>query len=43
MAKVILEQKLAALGELGAFEIDSAAYDGPTFAGASDNAQTAIK
>ena len=43
MAKVILEQKLAALGELGGFEIDSAAYDGPTYAGASDNARDAIK
>lgn len=43
MAKVILEQKLASLGKLGDFEIDSAAYDGPTYAGASDDARAAIK
>lgn len=43
MAKVILEQKLTALGEFHKFEVDSAAYDGPTFAGASDNAWAAIK
>jgi protein-tyrosine-phosphatase len=43
MAKVILEQKLKAIGESHKFEIDSAAYDGPTYAGASINAQEAIK
>ncbi len=43
MAKVILEQKLKALGKLDRFEIDSAAYDGPTYPGASDNAREAIK
>lgn len=42
MAKVILEQKLTSLGEFG-FEVDSAAYDGPTYARASDNARAAIK
>jgi protein-tyrosine-phosphatase len=43
MAKVILEQKLQALGSLDRFEIDSAAYDGPTYPVASDNAREAIK
>ena len=43
MAKVILEQKLVALGKLDSFEVDSAAYDGPTLAGASENAMAAIK
>jgi protein-tyrosine-phosphatase len=43
MAKVILEQKLKASGKLDEFEVDSAAYDGPTFAGASDKARAAIK
>lgn len=43
MAKVILQQKLKALGKLDMFEVDSAAYDLPTYAGASDNARAAIK
>ena len=43
MAKVILEQKLKALGKLPEFEIDSAAYDGPTFNGASSHAKEALK
>ena len=43
MAKVILEQKLSAIGLGEKFEIDSAAYDGPTSQGASTNAREAIK
>lgn len=43
MARVILEQKLKAIGKFDGFEVDSAAYEGPTFAGASDNARAAIK
>lgn len=43
MAKAILKQKLKAKGELGKFVVDSAAYDGPTYPGASDNARKAIK
>ncbi len=43
MAKVILKQKLKAIGQLDKFEIDSAAYDGPTDPSASSNARGAIK
>ncbi len=43
MAKVILEQKLKALGKLDRFVIDSAAYDSPTYPGASSNSREAIK
>lgn len=43
MAKVILEQKLKAIEQLDKFEVDSAAYDGPTSPGASSNAREAIK
>lgn len=43
MVKVILEQKLKKLGKQDKFDVDSAAYDGPTFAGASENARAAIK
>lgn len=43
MAKVILEQMLKAEGQLNKFEIDSVAYDGPTYQGASNNAREAIK
>ena len=43
MAGVILEEKLKKLGKLGIFEVDSAAYDFPTFTGASENARAAIK
>lgn len=42
MARVILEQKIKARGILDRFDVDSAAYDGPTFPGASDNARKAI-
>ena len=43
MAKVILEQRLKVLGKSDKFEVDSAAYDGPTYPRASDNAREAIK
>lgn len=43
IAKVILEQKLRALGKLDRFEIDSAAYDSPTYPVASSTAREAIK
>lgn len=43
MAKVILEQMLKAKGQFDRFEIESAAYDGPTYQGASANAREAIK
>ncbi|MFH0960772.1 MAG: low molecular weight protein arginine phosphatase [Pseudomonadota bacterium] len=43
MAKVILEQKLKAAGLSDLFDVDSAAYDGPTCSGASDNARAAVK
>lgn len=43
MARVILEQKLKETGQLDKFEVDSAACDGPTYAGASTNAREAIK
>ena len=43
MAKVILEQKLKAQGQLDRFQVDSAAYDGPTYQGASANAREAVK
>ncbi len=43
MAKVILEQKLKEAGQLDKFGIDSAAFDGATYSGASENARTAIK
>lgn len=43
MAKVVLEQMLKAKGYLGRFEVESAAYDGPTYPGASNNAREAIK
>jgi len=43
MAKVILEQKLSAIDSGDSFEIDSAAYDGPTHQAASSNARQAIK
>jgi len=43
MAKVILEQKLKAVGRVDKFVIDSAAYDYPTSQGASINAREAIK
>jgi len=39
----MLEQKLAARGLLDKFEVDSAAYDGPTYEGASSNAREAVK
>jgi protein-tyrosine-phosphatase len=42
MAKVILEQKLAELGKLNHFGIDSAAYDAPTLTTASKGAKEAI-
>jgi protein-tyrosine-phosphatase len=42
MAKVILEQKLAELGKMDHFEIDSAAYDAPTLLTASKGAKEAI-
>ena len=43
MAKVILAQKLKARGQIERFEIDSAAYDGTTYPGASKNARATIK
>jgi len=43
MAKVILEQMVKEKGRLSAFEVDSAAYDGPTYQGASNNAREAVK
>lgn len=43
MAKVILEEELKSAGCLDGFEVDSAAYDGPTLSGASGNARAAIK
>lgn len=43
MVEAILEQKLIAEGKLDSFEIDSAAYDRPTYEGASSNAREAIK
>ena len=43
MAKVILEQKLKSLGRIGEFEIDSAAYDRPTYETAAEQAKDAIK
>lgn len=43
MAKVILEQKLKAKGKADQFVVDSAAFDGPTHAGASVNAREAMK
>lgn len=43
VSRVILEQKLKKLGKLDKFDVDSAAYDSPTFAGASENARAAIK
>ena len=43
MAKVILEQKLKSLGRIGEFEIDSAAYDWPTYETATKEAREAIE
>jgi protein-tyrosine-phosphatase len=43
MAKVILEQQLKAVGKLGEFEIDSAAYGNPTLNSASDESREVIK
>jgi protein-tyrosine-phosphatase len=43
MAKVILEQKLKSLGSIDDFEIDSAAYDRPTYGAATKEAREAIK
>ena len=43
MAKVILADKLKKANKLEAFMIDSAAYDYPTYQGASTNARKAIK
>ena len=43
MAKVILKQKLVALGQLSGFEIDSAACNSPTSSEASSNARAAIE
>jgi ribose 5-phosphate isomerase B len=43
MAKTILEHKLKASGASRGFDIDSAAYNGPTYGGASTNAREAIK
>ena len=43
MAKVILEQKLKAIVEIGRFEVDSAAYGDPTDENANPNAIEAIK
>ncbi len=43
MSKVILEQKLKAIGKLGGFEIDSAACGSPTYQTASKEAREAIK
>jgi len=43
MAKVILEQKLKEIGRFDEFIIDSAAFDYPTYQGASMNAREAIK
>jgi protein-tyrosine-phosphatase len=43
MAKVILEQKLKALGQVDKFQVDSAAYDGPSHQWASTNARRAIR
>lgn len=43
MAKVILEQKLKAIGKVDEFVIDSAAYDYPTSQEASINAREAVK
>ena len=43
MAKVILEQKLKERGQLDRFEIDSAAFDVPTYDVANENARAAIK
>jgi len=43
MAKVILADKLKKASKLEAFMIDSAAYDYPTYQGASTNAREAIK
>lgn len=43
MAKVIVEEKLKKIGEFDTFEVESAAYDSPTYQGASTNAREAIK
>jgi len=43
MARVILEQKLKTLGKLDGFDVDSAAYDSPTYPGASPNAIAAVR
>jgi len=43
LAKVILEQKLKARGQLDRFQVDSAAYDGPTHQWASINARRAVR
>jgi protein-tyrosine-phosphatase len=43
LAKVILEQKLKARGELERFQVGSAAYDGPTHQWASINARRAVR
>ena len=43
MAKAIMVEKLKGRGLLDKYEIDSAAYDGPTSSGASSNAKEAIK
>ncbi len=43
MAKVILADKLKKVSKLEAFMIDSAAYDYPTYQGASTNARKVIK
>jgi len=43
LAKVILEQKLKARGQLNRFQVDSAAYDGPTHQWASINARRAVR
>ena len=42
MAKVIMEQKLKAKGKLNEFEIDSAAYDSPTYQSATKQGRQAI-
>ena len=43
MAKVVVEQMIQKKGLLDKFEVDSAAYDGPTYLVASKNAREAIK
>ena len=43
MSKVILQHKLKTRGQLDIFEVDSAAYNHPTYEGASSNAREAVK